>query len=491
MAAEKRYLALDMGAESGRGVVGFWGKGRLRLEEVHRFPNGPVRVLDSLQWDLLRQFTEIKNAIGAAARRCKSLQSIGIDTWGVDFGLVGAGGVLLGNPYHYRDARTDGMMEAAFALMPREEMFKNTGIQFLPFNTVFQLFSMVRSRSPLLDIAETLLFMPDLFNFLLTGVRASEFSIATTSQMYDVRKGQWSKPIFRKLKLPLGIMPEPQPTGSTVGPLLAAVAEETGAGRVRVVAPATHDTGSAVAAVPARGSGDWAYISSGTWSLIGAELPHPIVTPEALKHSFTNEGGVGGTVRFLKNIMGLWLVQESRRQWAAEGKEYDYAQLANLAAKAAPFVSLVNPDDPSFLRFGQMPQKIQAFCKKTGQKVPKGHGEIVRCALESLALRYRWALEGMEEILGRKIKVLHVVGGGSQNRLLSQFTANALGIPVVAGPVEATAIGNICVQAIADGEIASLEDARAIIRKSFDVETYEPKDTARWSDAYERFRTIL
>ncbi|MCX7046161.1 MAG: rhamnulokinase [Candidatus Sumerlaeota bacterium] len=490
--AEKRYLAIDLGAESGRGVVGTLGGGKLTLEEVHRFPNGPIRILDSMHWDFPRLMSEIKSAMGIAVRKCGPMKSLGVDTWGVDFGLVGAGGVLMGIPYHYRDPRTDGMMEAAFKLMPREEIFMNTGIQFMQLNSLFQLFSMVRTKSPLLKGAETLLFMPDLINYCLTGEKISEYSIATTSQMYDVRKNQWSKPLFKKLGLPMNIMPEVCPSGTKIGPLLKSVMEETGVGRMPVVAPACHDTGSAVAAVPAQGE-DWAYLSSGTWSLIGVELPKPIVTPEVLKHAFTNEGGINGTARLLKNIMGLWLVQESRRQWAAEGKEYTYADLARLAEEASDcsLKIFVNPNHAPFGAFGQMPKKIQDFCRKTKQSIPQSHGAIVRCALESLALCYRTALESIEAITGRKIKVLHIVGGGSQNRLLNQFTANALGIPVVTGPVEATAAGNILVQAIADREIKSLAEARAIVRASFEVETYEPKDTARWAEALEKFRKLI
>lgn len=489
MATTKQYLALDMGAESGRGVVGGYDGARFTLDVVHRFPNGPVRLVNQLHWDLPRQFSELQNAIGAAVDKVGPIASLGVDTWGVDFGLLGADGTVMGNPCHYRDTRTDGMMERAFEKMPREEIYDHTGIQFMQLNTLFQLYSMVLSGSPLLKGADQMLFMPDLFHYLLTGERVCEFSIATTSQMFDVRKRDWARPVFERLGLPLDLMGEVSPTGTVVGPLLGHVAEATGAGAARVVAPACHDTGSAVAAVPARGD-NWAYLSSGTWSLMGAELAEPIVTPEALEHSFTNEGGVGGTTRFLKNIMGLWLVQECRRQWAADGAEYTYDQLTDLAAKAKPFVSLVDPDDPSFASFGDMPARIAAFCRKTGQPAPTDHGAFVRCALESLALCYRVVLEGLEAVLGRKVETLHIVGGGSQNRLLNQFTADALGIPVVAGPVEATALGNVMVQAIADGELADVAQGREAVRASFDVEEFAPRDKAQWDEAFVRYERL-
>lgn len=490
MAAEKHYLALDMGAESGRGLVGVLADDKIRLEEVHRFPNGPVQVIDSLHWDVLRQFQEMKNAIGAAKTRFGEIESLGVDTWGVDFGLIGKNDVLLGNPYHYRDARTDGMIEAACEKMPREKIFEHTGIQFMQLNSIFQLFSMVQADSPLLVGAERLLFMADLFHFLLSGSKVAEFSLATTSQLYDVRQGQWAKPVFDALGLPFDIMPEVVPTGTRLGELLDHIATDTGAGKIPVVAPACHDTGCAVAAVPVEYE-DWAYLSSGTWSLIGLELVRPIVNDQVLEHGFTNEGGVNNTTRFLRNIMGLWLVQECRRQWANEGTEYSYDALTRLASQADPFTAFVNPDDETFLGFGQMPTRIQEYCRKTGQTVPESHGAIVRCALESLALRYRLALEGMEEIEGRRVQALHIVGGGSQNRLLNQLTANALGVPVIAGPVEATAAGNIIVQAISDGELASLEEGRELVRASFEVETFEPQEGDAWAGALERFRKLV
>lgn len=487
MAQSAKFLAIDLGAESGRGVVGLLQEGRLHLEEVHRFPNGPVRVLNSLHWDVLRLFSELKSALG----RCihvygPDLQSMGVDTWGVDFGLLGRGDVLLGNPYHYRDRRTDGMMEEAFRRVPREEIFERTGIQFMKLNTLYQFLAMRVQDSPLLDVAETLLLMPDLFHFLLTGNKASEFSIATTTQFYDPRQRDWATEMLAKMDLPWEILPDIVAPGTQVGTLLPAVAEETGARPLPVIAPASHDTGSAVAAVPAQGE-DWCYISSGTWSLMGIETPEPLINAQSLRYNFTNEGGVGGTIRFLKNIMGLWLVQECRRAWERQGQHYSYDELARLAAEAPPFVSLVNPDDESFLAPADMPAAIRAYCARTGQPQPQDVGALVRCALESLALKYRWVLERLEEIRGRHLETIHIVGGGSQNRLLNQLTADATRRRVVTGPVEATAAGNVLVQAITCGHLASLQEARDVVRRSFPVEIFEPHPSAEWEEAYTRY----
>ncbi|HEY3285396.1 MAG TPA: rhamnulokinase family protein [Armatimonadota bacterium] len=481
-----RYLALDLGAESGRVVVGTLEKGRLHLEEIHRFPNGPVRLLDTLHWDALQQFREIKAGIAQyVSRYGAEVGSLGIDTWGVDFGLLGRGDVLLGNPVHYRDARTDGMMEAAFAVVPREEVFQRTGIQFMQLNTLFQLVAMVRQRSPLLEAAETLLLMPDLLHFWLTGVKASEFSIATTSQCYDPRAGDWARGMLEALGIPSRIFQEVRQPGTAWGPLLPSVAEETGLKQGIVVAPGTHDTASAVAGVPSEGD-DHAYLSSGTWSLMGVETRQPVINERSLAYNFTNEGGVGGTYRLLRNIMGLWLVQECRREWARAGSEYSYDEITQMAAEAEPMRSLVDPDRPEFLSPGGMPARIQAVCREAGEPVPETPGALVRCALESLALKYRWVLERLEELSSKKLSVIHVVGGGSQNRLLCQFAANATQRPVIAGPVEATAIGNVLTQALAGGAISSLQEGRRIVASSFEMSRYEPQDAGLWDDAYGR-----
>jgi rhamnulokinase len=498
-----KFLAFDLGAESGRAVVGHLEDGRLRLEEMHRFPNGPVQVLDSLHWDVLRLWSEIKQGLGLAANAYGSeLASVGLDTWGVDFGLLAADDTLLGNPYHYRDSRTDGMMEEAFKIVPRAEIYETTGIQFMQINSLFQLLAMARAGASALAAARTFLNMPDLFNFWLSGRKASEFTIATTSQCYDPRSGDWAYGMLEKLGIPVGIFPEIVPPGTVLDTLRASVAEETGSRGIPVVAVAGHDTGSAVAAVPVLSAaegpvlspiegpamgGDFIYLSSGTWSLMGEEVPEPIITEQSLTYDITNEGGVENTFRFLKNIMGLWLVQECRREWARLGDTSSYEELTRMAAEEPAFGPVVPLKGSRFLSPGDMPGRIQACCRETGQAVPETKGQIVRCALESLALEYRWVAERLDEIVGRRLPTLHIFGGGSQNKLLNQFAADATGRTVVAGPVEATAIGNIVLQAVALGELAGIAEARALVRRSFPVETYEPRDTAAWDDAYERY----
>lgn len=520
MNATYKFLALDLGAESGRGVVGLFDGNTIQLEEVHRFPNGPVRVGDSLYWDVLRQWQEVQHAMRAASQKHGTLASIGVDTWGVDFGLLGRGDVLLGNPSHYRDPRTNGMLEEAFRRVPREEIFRQTGVQFMQLNTLYQLLAMRRQNSPLLDVAETFLMMPDLIHFFLTGQKVCEFSDATTTQFYNPTlekmengksrietaqhpfsilhspsscsvPGGWTIDLLQRLDIPTHFLPEVVPPGTSLGSLRAPVAEDCGlTGPLpQVIAPASHDTGSAVAAVPAQGE-DWCYISSGTWSLMGIEIQEPLITDRTLELNFTNEGGVGGTFRFLKNIMGLWLVQESRRTWQRAGEDLSYDELTRLAANAPAFVSLIEPDHPSFLAPGDMPSRIRAFCEKTGQPAPQDKGALVRCCLESLALKYRWVLERLEELFNRRLAVIHIIGGGSQNRLLNQFTADATQRPVLAGPVEATAIGNLMVQALALGHVGSHAELRAVVRRSFEMQTYEPQPSAAWDEAYGRYLKI-
>jgi len=495
--AARNFVAFDLGAESGRAVLGVVDGGRLTLHEKHRFQNPTGRMNGHLYWDLLGQWEELKTGLRKAAfeqlpdhKHPVPLHGIGVDTWGVDFGLLDSNGDVLGNPFHYRDAQTDGMMEDAFVHVSREEIFHATGVQFMQLNSLYQLLAMKRAGSKALACADTLLFMPDLFNYLFTGQRKSEFSIATTSQMYDPRGKTWAIDLLGKLDLPAHILPEIIPSGTALGPLRRDVAEECGVGPVPVVAPACHDTASAVVAVPAQGD-DWCYISSGTWSLMGVELNEPIINEKSLRYNYTNEGGVGGTIRFLKNIMGLWLVQECRRHWQREGHDHAYAELTQLAQRAQPLASIIDPDDKPFLSPGQMPPKIVEFCAKTGQRPPASRGEFVRACLDSLALTYRKTLEGLEDVLGRKVDVIHIVGGGSQNELLNQLTADACNRPVIAGPVEATAIGNVLVQAMATGDIASLANAREVVRNSFQVKRYEPGDTGQWDQAYLRFRQIV
>jgi rhamnulokinase len=490
MTRTSNYLAFDLGAESGRAVVGRFDGDKLELTPIHRFPNGPVRVLGSLYWDVLRLFGEMKQGLALYRRQYgPNLDGIGLDTWGVDSALIGHNDTLLGNPHHYRDPRTEGMLKAAFERVPREEIFQYTGIQFMEINSLYQLLSMKLSGDPTLDKAEALLMMPDLFNYWLTGVKACEFSDATTTQFYDPRRRDWARPLLERLGLPTHILQPVVQPGTVLGSLRADVGEETGLEAIPVIAPACHDTGSAVAGVPAKADG-FAYISSGTWSLMGVESPRPVITKDSLAFNFTNEGGVCGTFRLLKNIMGLWLVQECRRTWAQEGKELSYAEITDLASQAPAFGPLIEPDSHDFLRPGDMPSRIRAFCTRTGQKPPETNGAVVRCALESLALKYRWVLEKLEIMQGKPLHTLHILGGGSQNQLLCQLAADATQRLVVAGPIEATAAGNILMQAIARGHIASLAEGRDVVRRSFELAIYEPGTSAGWDDAYARFLAI-
>jgi len=485
-----KFLAFDLGAESGRAVVGHLDVQGLRLEEIHRFANGPVRVLDSLHWDVLRLWAEVKRGLGLAVQaHGPDLLSVGLDTWGVDFGLLAADGTLLGNPYHYRDSRTDGMLERAFQIVPRAEIYDRTGIQFMQINSLYQLLAMAQVNSPLLEASQTFLNMPDLFNFWLSGRKASEFTIATTSQCYDPRAGDWAHEMLERLGIPTRIFGQIVVPGTVLAELRPALQEEAGSPALRVVAVGGHDTASAVAAVPASAA-DYIYLSSGTWSLMGVENQEPVITGQSLAYDFTNEGGVGGTFRLLKNIMGLWLGQECRRDWARAGTSYSYDQLTQMAAAARGFGPLVAVNDERFLPPGDMVGRIQAFCRDTGQAVPQTEGEVVRCVLESLALEYRWVAARLDELVARPLPTIHIIGGGSQNKLLNQFAANATGRTVVAGPVEATAIGNVLVQAIALGHLAGLDEARALVRRSFEVESYEPRDVAAWDEAYARYLAL-
>lgn len=487
-----QFIALDLGAESGRAIVGKLESDRLSLEEAYRFPNGAVRVMGSLHWDPLRLFSEMKQGLSKISQQYgRDFAAVGVDTWGIDYALLDRAGKLVGNPYCYRDARTEGMMAEAFKHISRQEIFEQTGgIQFLSINTLFQMLSMVVNNAPQLEIATTFLMMPDLFNYWLTGRKACEFTDTTTTQFYNSLVGDWSRPVLEKLGIPTGIFPEVILPGTELGPLLPDIAGEVGFEALPVIAPATHDTASAVVAVPAE-TDDFAWLSSGTWSLLGGISAKPLVTPEALAYNFSSYGGAGGLCLPWKNIMGLWLVQECRRLWARAGNDFSYDDLTRLAAQARPFTAIVEPDHPAFLAPADMPAAIQAFCRDTGQAAPGTKGEIVRTALEGLALKYRWVVEKLQILLDRQFSALHVVGGGSQNKLLCQFAADATGLPVIAGPVEATAIGNIAVQAVATGQLTSLDEARQVIRRSFDVVTYEPGESASWDEAYERFEKLV
>jgi rhamnulokinase len=480
------YLAVDLGAESGRVVLGRFDGGRVSLEEVHRFPNVPVLLPDGLHWDALRILTEVEEGLARAARE-EEIEGVGVDSWGVDFGLLNGGGALVSNPYHHRDGRTEGMMKEAFGLIPREEIYRTTGIQFLPINTLYQLLAM--RVSPLLGAAEAMLLIPDLINYWLTGEKACEYTNATTTQLLDL-EGGWAQDLFESMDLPSRILTPVVPPATELGPLLPQVAEEIGA-KPPVFAVASHDTASAVVAVPAGGE-DFAYISSGTWSLVGVETSEPVVTQEAMEANFTNEGGFGGRTRFLKNVMGLWLLQECRKTWAREGREYSYEELARLA-EDAPFAGpLVDPDHPAFLSPGDMPARIRSFCGETGQRPPEEPAAVTRCVFESLALKYRYAIEQAQSLTDRTVGTINVVGGGSQNALLCQLTADASRLPVAAGPVEATAMGNVMVQAFARGRVGSLEEIRAVISDSFETSAYEPGgDDEEWSGLYERFSRLI
>ena len=486
--ASLNYLALDLGAESGRAMIGQFDGERLQISEAHRFANLPVRLPDGLHTDVLRIWAEINQGMAQAARACGGvLAGIGVDTWGVDFALLDRQGGLMANPYQYRDSMTNGILEKAFAMVPRRQIFETTGVQFMQINTLFQLLALKLRGSPLLDAAARLLMIPDLINYWLSGAEVCEFSIATTSQCYDPRQGDWARSLLAAFGLRDEIFPQVVPPGTVLGSLHPALGEDAVLAQgVPVIAPACHDTALAVAAVPAR-KPDFAYISSGTWSLLGAELSEPSINAASLEHNFTNEGGVGHTYRFLKNLTGLWLVQECKRSWARRGENLSYSDLTAMAAQAEPLRALVNGDSPEFAAPGKMPERIQAFCRRTGQPVPESKGEIVRCALESLALSYRLALGQLEDVLGRRLDPLHIVGGGTQNRLLNQLAADATGRQVVTGPIEATVVGNVLMQAVALGHLASLDELRAVVRRSFEVSTYDPVHTPAWEDAYEKF----
>lgn len=485
------FIAFDLGAESGRAMLAVFDGERLALREVLRFPNVPVRVLHSLHWDVLRLFDDIKRGLAHAAREHRGdVASIGLDTWGVDFALLGRDDELLGNPFHYRDARTDGVMAEVFRRVPRDEIFAQTGIQFMSLNSLYQLYAMKLQDAPALAHAATLLMMPDLFNFWLSGQKVCEFTDATTTQFYDPRARAWARSLFEALALPSHILPDIVASGTVFGSLHKTVADEVGLPQAQVIAPACHDTASAVAAVPSEDD-EAAWISSGTWSVLGANVSTPVINADSLAYNFTNEGGVGGTFRLCKNVMGLWIVQECRRAWARAGKDLAYETLVEMARRAPAFRSLIDPDDDRFLHPGDMLARIAEFCQRTAQPIPADEGAFVRCALEGLALRYRFQLERLEALLGRKVSAVHVVGGGAQNTLLCQFTANATGKRVIAGPIEATALGNILMQALALGHLASLAEGRQLIARSFETTAYEPCDSAAWDDAYARFVTSL
>lgn len=469
------YLAIDLGAESGRVVAGRLEGDSISLTVVHRFPNGAVETDTGLRWSFTELFNQIVRGLKLAAEQWgERVVSIGVDTWGVDYGLVDAEGRLLAEPHHYRDSRTDGMQDEAFGLVPRRDIYDITGIQFLPFNTIFQLLSEVRADTPGYRSAKHLLLMPDLITHRLTGRLTNELTAASTSQLLDARTRRWAAPLIRKLKLRESLFGELVRPGEVIGPITPQIVEQTGLSpRVRVIAVGSHDTASAVAGVPAM-EDSWAYLSSGTWSLLGVELREPIINDATYEHGFTNEAGVLGSVRLLKNIAGLWLLQECRRQWQRDGHDYGYAQLTEMAGHAQPLTRRIDPDDPTFMAPGAMPDKINAHLAASGQAPCDDHALMSRVILESLALKYREVYRALEAIVGRRLDTLHVVGGGSQNRLLNQLTADALGRRVVAGPVEATATGNLLMQFVATGAVSDIAAARAMIGRQDGIEAYEP-----------------
>jgi len=530
-------LAFDLGAGSGRAIIGRLENGRLTIKEIHRFANDPVQVGDRLHWDILRLFHEIKQgllkakqeglrvgtgdvggqkeaseivngtiesveaesgalsgAIGGVKAESGTLsgaiESIGIDSWAVDFGLIGENGELLGNPYHYRDGQTAGMMERVFERIPKEELFARTGLQFLPFNTIYQLFALQEAGSPILKSAKSLLLIPDLLRYFLSGEMHSEFTNATTTQLYHASDRGWDDSLIERLGLPRGLFVNAVDPGTQVGTIRPSLCEELGIAPIPIIAVAEHDTGSAVAAVPAEEE-SFAYLSCGTWSLMGTEVKQPVMSEQALAWNFTNEGGVGGTYRLLKNIMGLWLLQECKRAWEKEGAEASYEELLAAAERSEPFRSFIDPDDLQFLAPAHMPRQIRQYCQDTNQPEPETIGSIVRCVMESLALKYRLILERTEELAGYRYGGLHMVGGGINNDLLCQYTANALSRPVWAGPTEASAIGNLIVQFMALGQIPELSEARRVVRNSFPLRTYEPAMQAAWEAAYDRFQQVL
>lgn len=488
--SDQVYLGIDLGAESGRVMAGLWDGKTMRLEELHRFPNGPIEIAGTLRWDVLRLWAEIESGLVRAAQQFgEQIVSIGVDTWGLDYVLLSRSGELLGLPYNYRDRRTAGLVERACETFGRTEIFAASGVQFMPINTLYQIIATRRDHPELFAAAETFLMIPDFLNWCLTGVRGVEFTNATTTQLFDPRQRAWSGALLDAFGIPARIFPQIIEPGAQLGGLRESVHRRTGLGRVEVIAPATHDTGSAVAGVPTANTGraNWAYISSGTWSLMGIEVPQAILTPRALELNVTNEGGLDGTYRLLKNIMGLWLVQRCKRAFDACGPERSYAELVRLAEQAAPFRSLIEPDDPRFLAPPDMPAAIQGFCRETGQPVPADEGALVRCCFESLALKYRTALGWLEELGGEHVEVIHVVGGGARNALLNQFTADACQRPVLAGPVEATVLGNLLVQARSGGEFASLAEMRDSLAAAESPARFEPRGAGEWDEAAARF----
>ncbi|MFC5450351.1 rhamnulokinase [Paenibacillus aestuarii] len=484
-------LAVDFGASSGRTILGSWDGSRLTVEDIHRFANDPVQLGTSLHWDFLRLFHELKRGIHAYKQHGSgSPASIAVDTWGVDYGFVDGKGKLLGNPYHYRDARNVPAMEELLSKLPDESLYGRTGIQSLSFNTIFQLVAESCENALQVDADTRMLFMPDLFRFYLSGVRSTEYTIASTSGLLNPIARDWDRELLNQIAAPSSLFTPIVMPGTAEGHLRRDIAEELQVGPIPIVATASHDTASAVVSIPSL-QGDYAYISCGTWSLMGVELDEPIMNEHARRWGFTNEGGAERKIRMLKNIMGLWLLQECKRQWELEGEALSYTEMQEMAKLERGLTCYVDPADAAFLAPGNMPQRIRHYCFQTGQQVPQTKAELVRCIVDSLAMMFRQTLDEIEHLLDRKLTAIHIVGGGIQNRLLCQLAANATGRPVIAGPVEATAIGNVMMQAKAHGEVQSLEQIRQVVIDSFPPDRYEPEDSAQWREAFETYKEVI
>lgn len=490
MTNKKYFLAFDLGASSGRAILGTLNNDILELTEVHRFTNQMQLINGHYFWNIFSLFNELKTGLKKCVKELEiQPESIGIDTWGVDFVHLNKEGYIISLPFAYRDSRTNTSMDDLFELIPREEVYAKTGIQFMQFNSLFQLFSMVKDQSSLLEITDSVLHMPDALNYLFSGVKKSEFSIASTSQMIIPGTCQWNKELIEKAGIPTRILSEIILPGTILGPIQDEVAEETSSKPIPVIAVAGHDTASAIVSVPSTKK-NFAYISSGTWSLVGIESSDPIVSAQTLELNYTNEGGVEGTTRFLKNIMGMWLIQEVQRIWAEQGTVYTWPAMVELARKSEPFKFILNPEDNLFLNPKDMTKAVADFCQKTGQGTPETHGEIIRCIYDSLALKYRFTLEQIGDITKQTIEVIHIIGGGANNHFLNQLTADATGLMVIAGPTEATAIGNIMIQAKALGYVDSVESIRKIIAGSFDLVEFVPSVDVDWDEAYNSFLRI-
>ncbi|MCG8526877.1 MAG: rhamnulokinase [Opitutales bacterium] len=488
----KVYLAADCGAGSGRVIAGIFENGTITLEEICRFDNQPVDLNDSLHWGITRIFGEIKSGIGmAVAKYGKDVVSIGVDTWGVDYGLLDEHDRLLGIPYCYRDARTDGMIDHADSILSQPGRYEHAGLQLLHFNTLYQLLAEKRLSSSQLDRAESLLFIPDIINFWLSGVLANEATIASTSELLDAKSGQWSEELIDAYGLPKQIFKKPVEPGEILGPVKSSICVELGIDfEINVVATPSHDTAAAVAACPLE-SANSVYISSGTWSLMGIEAEEAFTTETANAMKLTNERGVEGTTRLLKNISGFWIFQQAKRDWDLCGLGLGYDELRELAVKAEPFQAFLNPNDPCFEKPGGMVSRIMDYFERTGQSVPEDPGVICRSVFEGLALSYRKVLKGIERVTGEKYDTLNIIGGGSQNPFLNQLAADATGCKVIAGPIEGSGLGNILAQLKADGEIGSIRSGRSIIEQSFELKAYEPGDSEVWDKASERFDALL